>query len=397
MHFLYMSHIAPYPIQGGEKIRASGLIRLLSNLGTVEVIIEEDGLGKLPSPENLPNVRFHPFDFLAQMKPVVRYFLKNKVLIKHIQGILEKYPIDLAVIDYQFYGKYIEWFQALGIPVIYGTHNAEARLTQHEVQYYSGKKALEKWILSLLQTAHERLYFPKADGFMVVSAQDEAYYQRWLDPQKMIQIPNFLYPELYAESAIVASPTKPRKLVMTGNFTVFQNQDGLRWFFQQVWHPYRLFESFDLLLVGRGSEEALQEICSEGFPQKNIEAAGVVASILEQIHDANAALVPIRYGSGTRLKVLEAMWQKIPIISTTLGVEGIEGEPDQHFLIADEPQTFAKQLARLASPTIRRELVENATTLLHQKYTLAANQQRFLEFIENRLFSQSSSSKKSYP
>ena len=86
-----MSHLSPYPIQGGEKIRASRW---------------ED----FSSAKNLPNVRFHPFDFLSQMKPMLRYYLKSRVLVKHTQGILEKYPIDRAVIDYQFYGKYIECF-----------------------------------------------------------------------------------------------------------------------------------------------------------------------------------------------------------------------------------------------------------------------------------------------
>ncbi|MBF0278741.1 MAG: glycosyltransferase [SAR324 cluster bacterium] len=385
LHFLYMSHIAPYPIRGGEKIRASGLIRMLSNLGTVDSIVEKEGLSDLPSTESLPNVRFHPFNFLSEMKPVVRYFFKNHALVQHIGNILEHHPIDLAVIDYQFYGKYIGFFQAIGIPVIYGTHNAEALLTEQEIRYHSGKKALEKRILSKIQAHHERLYFPKADAFIVVSRQDEIYYQRWIDPQKIVLIPNFLYPQLYPETGRPPPAHNPRKLVMTGNFSVFQNLDGFRWFLQEIWHPFRLFESFELLLVGRGSEEALEKVCCRRFPPQNIRASGTVDSILEQIEDAMASLVPIRYGSGTRLKVLEAMWQKIPVISTSLGVEGIEGESNRHFLVADDPKTFAEQLSCLNSPETRERLVENATNLLHQKYTLAANQKRFLEFISARL------------
>ncbi len=380
-----MSHIAPYPIHGGEKIRAAGLIRLLSHLGPVEAIVSHQSLPFLPSPEALPQVQFHPFNFHKHMKPVLRYYWQNRALKKHIQSIIKNTPIDLAFIDYQFYGKYIDMFHQAGIPVIYGTHNSEAQLTWQEIQRYSGKAKLKQWVLYHLQVWHERLYFPHADGFIVVSPKDAAYYERWMPVRKILQIPNFIYPELY-ETSPLSLPYQPRKLVMTGNFTVFQNQDGVEWFLQQVWYPQRLYEDFDLWLVGHGSEEMLEGIPDATLKQ-NVKATGTVESISAAIQDAAAAIVPLRYGSGTRLKILEAMWHRVPLVSTSLGAEGIDGESGTHFLLADDPASFGTYLHRLQNPNLRQDLIDHAWDLLHRKYTLAANQGRLEEFMEREVLS----------
>ncbi len=382
--FLYMSHISPYPIWGGEKIRAAGLIQLLSNLGSVQAIVGNETSEQLPGTETGPNVQFHPFDFLTHMKPVVRYYLENPALVRHIEQILDKSPIDVAIIDYQFYGKYIRFFQKRGIPVIYGTHNAEAQLTKQEVLHYAGKKALEKWVLYQLQHLHERIYFPQANGFMVVSEQDQDYYAQWIDPQRMIQIPNFIYSALYPDFTKEKNSTNARKIAMTANFTVFQNQDGLEWFLRKIWHPFRLFEQFELLLIGRGSKEILDQMNPmSSIP--NVAATGEVDSISDALRDANVAVVPLRYGSGTRLKILEAMWHQIPLVATSLGVEGIQGEAEKHFLIADDPETFAQHLMRLQSIEVRNSIVEHATALLHQQYTLDVHQERFLHFVKQTI------------
>lgn len=381
-----MSEIAPYPIQGGDEIRASGLIRLLANLGSVQAVINQASQNALPSEEVLPNVQFHPFDFRTHMKPVVRYFFENQILIAHLKKVLQAHPIDIAVIDYQFYGKYIEFFQFSGIPVIYGTHNAEALLTKQEIQYYSGAKAFEKWLLYQLQSRHERIYFPKANGFMVVSRPDQQYYEKWVDPHKMIQIPNFIYPELYPETLSTPLESDPRKIVMTADFSVFQNRDGLRWFYQEVWQPFQLFADFDLLLVGLDSQEALASLSSDMPLFGNVAATGALPSIWKAVRDATLAVVPICYGSGTRLKILEAMWHKIPLVSTALGAEGVEVEAGRHLLLADAPHLFAEQVRRLQNPILREQLIAQAWQLVNQKYTLQANQPRFLQFIEEHLW-----------
>ncbi|MBF0287486.1 MAG: glycosyltransferase family 4 protein [SAR324 cluster bacterium] len=382
--FLYMSHISPYPIRGGEKIRAAGLIQLLSNLGSVQAIVGNEASEKVPGAEVLPNVKFHPFDFLKHMKPVARYYMENKALVQHIEQILRQDPIDVVVIDYQFYGKYIRFFQKRGIPVIYGTHNSEAQLTRQEISHYSGKKALEKWLLYHFQLLHERLYFPQADGFMVVSEQDKAYYAQWVHPQKIIKIPNFIYPELYPDFEREQSNINPEKIVMTANFTVFQNQDGLEWFLKKVWHPFRLFEYFELLLIGRGSQEILEQMVCNDITQR-VSATGEIDSISDSLKDARIAVVPLRYGSGTRLKILEAMWHKIPLVVTSPGAEGIQGNDKKHFLIADDPQTFAQHLMTLQSDKERQSIIEQANSLLHQEYTLEVNQRRFLAFLKQTM------------
>ncbi len=360
-HFLYMSHISPYPPQGGEHLRAAGLIQALSSFGKVSAVLQS------PLPEApQDNISLFPFDFLSEMKPLRRYHQLHPKLTALLQSILQANPIDVVFIDYQFYGQYIDWFQKQGIFVIYGTHNAESHLTLQVAKHQKFFKKLEKWILFAVQRWHEKTYFQKADAFVVVSKNDASYYQHVVPAHQTWVIPNFIDPLRYQ---MEQNPSiDSRCLVMSGNFTNFQNSAGISWFLEKVWWELRLYEDYDLQLVGVGSERIKQKYSS--FP--NLEATGTVPSVSPYLQKAYAAIVPLHDGSGSRLKILEAMLHKAPIISTTLGAEGLEAIDSQHLLIANTPQDFVNQLQNLQSQQVRDRLVKEAGVLVEKHYSLEA-------------------------
>jgi glycosyltransferase involved in cell wall biosynthesis len=104
-------------------------------------------------------------------------------------------------------------------------------------------------------------------------------------------------------------------------------------------------------------------------PATNVVRTGRVDDIRPLVAGATASLVPIRLGGGTRLKILEAMALDTPVIATAKGAEGLDVRHDEHLLIADTPEDYARAVVRvLVEPGLRERLTRNARLLVRAKY-----------------------------
>jgi glycosyltransferase involved in cell wall biosynthesis len=112
-----------------------------------------------------------------------------------------------------------------------------------------------------------------------------------------------------------------------------------------------------------------------------VELTGFVPDLRPHLAAASVVVVPLRLGGGTRLKIVEAMAMGKPIVSTTLGAEGIDALPGRDILIADEPESFATSVVRLLDDApLRARLGESARRLAVERYswtTVAASLERF--------------------
>ena len=102
---------------------------------------------------------------------------------------------------------------------------------------------------------------------------------------------------------------------------------------------------------------------------ENVEVTGTVADVRPYYGDAAAAIVPLRVGGGTRLKILEAMAAGVPVISTTLGAEGLAVSPGKDILIADREEEWRTHLELLAGDADRWNTISRAgRELVHSRY-----------------------------
>jgi glycosyltransferase involved in cell wall biosynthesis len=100
-----------------------------------------------------------------------------------------------------------------------------------------------------------------------------------------------------------------------------------------------------------------------------VTIVGQVPDIDTELARADLVLVPIRFGSGTRVKILEAFAQRIPVVSTALGAEGLDVVDEHHLLLADTPDAIAAACARLLEDErLRARLVDNAHRLFVERY-----------------------------
>ena len=156
-------------------------------------------------------------------------------------------------------------------------------------------------------------------------------------------------------------------LVWVGGFENYPNREGI-YYFLDIIYPLIKEQAKDvkIILVGGGVTQRLRK-CSSLDP--TIEIVGYVNDPLPYIQRAAAFIVPILSGSGTRLKLLEAMASGKAIVTTGIGCEGIEGVDRKHYLVADEPIDFAKRVIEILNNlNLQRHLGENARELAIQKY-----------------------------
>ena len=142
------------------------------------------------------------------------------------------------------------------------------------------------------------------------------------------------------------------------------NLEGINWFIDEIW-PIVLREcpSAKLRIAGRGSENLK-------IKDHNIEVLGFVEDLDAEINSWAGMIVPLTYGGGTRIKILEAFSKKCPVVSTQIGAYGLKAQHGVHALIADQPSVFAQCcIDMMNNPQLRIELANNALELYKKNFS----------------------------
>jgi glycosyltransferase involved in cell wall biosynthesis len=165
-----------------------------------------------------------------------------------------------------------------------------------------------------------------------------------------------------------------RTLLCLGTYGHWPNVDGLRFFVDRIFPLIRQEVSgARLVVVGRDTPPEVYAL----HDGKTICVEGTVPSVEEYYRQATVAIVPLRIAAGTRLKILEAFGLGRPVVSTSVGCEGLEVTNGEHLLVADEPRGFANAcIDLLKNGQLRERLVHNARGLVERHYTWDSIHQR---------------------
>ena len=147
----------------------------------------------------------------------------------------------------------------------------------------------------------------------------------------------------------------------------FPNADGILWFYDSVWrslkkrHPGFVFD-----VVGSDPSVRLGRLRSE----PGVNLAGYVEDVTPYLAGATVAVVPLRVGSGLRIKVLEFLSCGIPVVTTSVGCEGIPVTSGRELVIADGAEAFGEAVSLLlGDPAERQKLSENAVRFVREHYS----------------------------
>lgn len=170
----------------------------------------------------------------------------------------------------------------------------------------------------------------------------------------------------------------PPTLLFQGSLHYGPNVDGVDWLIDEVApHLREELPGVQIRLVGTTSPPV-----EKRHHPPSVIVAGRVPEIEPELARADIAVVPLRIGSGTRLKILESFAHRIPVVSTTIGADGLDVEDGVHLLLADHPREFARACRRLIEDrALALRLVSAAERLFHERYEWSAAKRRIQELV----------------
>ncbi len=172
---------------------------------------------------------------------------------------------------------------------------------------------------------------------------------------------------------------QPDTLIYPGSLTYSANLDAVQYFLQDIFPRIRQRRSgVRLRITGRVEPEQLAVLPS----YNGVDVLGLVPDVRTEVARAWCEVVPLREGSGTRLKVLEALALGTPVVSTSKGIEGLALDHDHHVLVADSPESFATATLRILNqPALRARLAEAGHRRVAELYDWRIIGQRMNELI----------------
>lgn len=170
-------------------------------------------------------------------------------------------------------------------------------------------------------------------------------------------------------------------MIYNGALTYGANRDAVSYYVQEIYPIVsRLSPGVMLHVTGKLPSEGVGQIAD----CPGVELTGYVDDIRFPLRRSQMCIVPLREGGGSRIKILEAMAAGIPVVSTSVGAEGLCVENGQHLLIADTAEDFACAIARLRSDhSLSSMLSANARRLIEENYSWSAVGERFCNLIDS--------------
>lgn len=250
--------------------------------------------------------------------------------------------------------------------------DANVVLDEHNIEYdilrrtAAAETTLARRLYNYVEHAkvrrEEQGIWRKVSGCSLASARDEGIVRRQHPRLQTAVVPNGVDTRYFRPGSV---PVEPMTLVFFGALSYYPNTDGLLFFLRDVMPRIRRrYPSVRLLVVGPGAAQALAAWASE-----NVVVTGLVDDVRPYLERAAVAIVPLRIGGGTRLKIVEAMAMGKAVISTRIGAEGLSVSDEKDILLADTAEEFAVGVCRLLSDTtLARRLGSAARRLVEDRY-----------------------------
>jgi len=382
MNILFLSTENPYPPDHGHHLRTYAVLRHLAEKHKIfflgfwqspeelqhkahlESLCASVDLLPIPGRAQKARYAFELFRNLFSRLPftVQRYFRGEAA--QRLAQIMKENRLDLVHFDLLHLAPYLETIGSA--PSVLVNHNVESLrlLRLARVQ----KNLLARAYLFLQfgkMRRFEQIMCRKFTQLVAVSDTDAEILQVTCNVKNVEVISNGVDADFFASSP---GETEPDSLVWVGGMGSPYNRDAVDYFLEEIFPKiYVARPQIKVTIVGDSPSPALQQYQSR-YPQ-NIAIAGYVDDVRPYMQRASIFIAPMRCGSGTKVKVINAMAMGKAIVSSSVGAEGIKAESGHDMIIADAPEEFAQQvLALLKNPERLRTLGENARAVVERYY-----------------------------
>jgi len=372
---LVLAAETPYPLAGGGALRTASLLHYLALRYDVDLVVfRQPGA---PDPGRQLPAGLVRRVWVVDLPPHGRSFaaraLRNALRVargvpplvdrfagfgREIERALEGRRYDIGIVEHFWCAPYGEQVAKVCGRTVLDLHNIESVLDQRCAEVESGARAWAHRAFSRASLKLERTWLPRFSEVLAASEID-AERARAIAPGARVMV----YP-----NALPLTPLPPRAnedaIVFSGNMEYHPNISAVRFFRREVWPLLReRWPGLVWRLVGK-NPEAVRRFTSG---DARIQTQGQVDDAIRELARAKVAVVPVLAGSGTRLKILEAWAAGVPVVSTTLGAEGLGARDGENLLLADGGSAFAEAVSRLLACADLRQRVGAAGRLLLEK------------------------------
>jgi sugar transferase (PEP-CTERM/EpsH1 system associated) len=400
LRILWLKTELLHPVDKGGRIRTYQMLRALRREHRVTYLALDDGTAAADARERageycdelavVPHRTRPKFsagfyaELAAGLASPLPYFVRkyrSEGMRREIERRAAADEFDVLVCD--FLPPAVNVPENLALPSVLFQHNVEAMIWRRhfEVQANPVKKLYlrEQWRKAV---AYERAACRRFDRVVAVSREDAEQMRREYGVEQVSDVPTGVDTEFFRPSGAVER--EPRGLVFTGSMDWLPNEDAIQFFTREVLPRVRAtLPDVTLTVVGRNPYPSLVEL---GRRDPSIRVTGRVEDVRPYMERASAYVVPIRVGGGTRLKIYEAMAMEMPIVSTTVGAEGLPVRDGEELLIADTPEEFARSVVRvLTDGDLARSLGARAAETVRARYGWDAAARVFAEACEQAL------------
>jgi glycosyltransferase involved in cell wall biosynthesis len=302
-----------------------------------------------------------------------RHALSHRGLQHALDGLLLGRRYDFVLVE----APYLAHYRYRQAPA--GARPPGLLVDEHNIEYELARRSRDasraglRWLHHAVNwrkiMREELAAWRTADGVVFTSRDDEARARAHLPGLRSVVAPNAVDVSYFRPGPELPAPDGETVLFF-GTLNYFPNQDGMLYFLRDIWPRLeREHPRARLKVVG---PQPTPEVLAYRGPR--VEVAGLVEDLRTHLAQATVVIVPLRVGGGTRFKILEAMALGKPVVSTTIGAEGIEVTPGADILIADDPGSFAAEVARvLDDVALARRLGEAGRALVEQRYSWEAS------------------------
>lgn len=250
------------------------------------------------------------------------------------------------------------------------THNVEAEIFERHARVATGLRR-PVWRNQARKMARfEGEALRRFDSVIAVSARDADALRSRFALKTVERIDTGVDLDFFRPTPLPDPPAAGEgTIVFTGVMDSPANIDGIAFLMDQVWPlVVQARPAARAVIVGRNPSPALVATARQRGLAWTF--TGYVDDIRPHVETGHLCVIPLRVGSGTRIKAFEAMAMSRPVVSTTVGVEGLDVVDGEHLLTADEPSAFAAAMLRLLDDAaLRDRLAQAARALLEERFS----------------------------
>lgn len=373
---LFLSPEPPFPVVGGGALRAACILEFLAQRYTVDAITFRD-LGRDHRTEFPPGTidRLTVIDLPATSRATPHRWARNALRVaRRVPPLIDRFaghgaavaaagahgPYDLAVVEHFWCAPYARALRPHAHRLICDLHNIESAWHDGAAGASDGPLSAGHRVFAAAARDLERDLFPRFDLLLVTSDADAARCQH---PNVHV-VPNAI------PWTAPRNGSASNSIAFSGTLDYEPNVTAVAWFARSVWpalaarHPNLRWS-----IVGRNPDAAAPLV--RGC--QRVDFTGPVEDAIAELARAKVAIAPIRSGSGTRLKIIEAWAASRPVVSTTIGAEGLPAADGENIMKEDSADGFgAAVTSLLESDPLRRRLGDAGRALYEREFTWQA-------------------------